>query len=263
MHNVTANKSIGLALGGGAARGLAHIGVLAALEESEIPADCITGTSMGAMIGAAYCAGIEVPELMEIAADARWSNICTLTWPHQGLLSFEKMEDWIIKLIGDVDVRDLEIPFAAMATDIETGEKFILREGPVAKIVRISCSVPGFVEPVEFNGRLLCDGGVSDNVPDSAARELGAEYVIGVDVFVPVYRSYLGPLGVTMAAIETLVQNAGGGAKNSDCTIIPDLVGQSYIRLSKYEDLIQAGWQATREMIPTILEDLADSAKIA
>jgi NTE family protein len=171
------------------------------------------------------------------------------------------MEDWIIKTIGDVDVRDLEIPFAAVATDIETGEKFVLGEGPAAKIVRISCSVPGIVEPVEYKGRLLCDGGVSDNVPDSAARQLGAEYVIGVDVFVPVYRSYLGPLGVTMAAVETLVQNAGGGAKNSDCTIIPDLVGQSYIRFSKYKDLIQAGWQATREMIPTIYEDLAEPAK--
>jgi NTE family protein len=261
MHSISAGKSVGLALGGGVARGLAHIGVLAALEESEIPIDCVTGTSMGAIVGAAYCAGIEVSELMEIASNARWSNICTLTWPHQGLLSFKKMEDWIIKTIGDVDVRDLEIPFAAVATDIETGEKFVLGEGPAAKIVRISCSVPGIVEPVEYKGRLLCDGGVSDNVPDSAARQLGAEYVIGVDVFVPVYRSYLGPLGVTMAAVETLVQNAGGGAKNSDCTIIPDLVGQSYIRFSKYKDLIQAGWQATREMIPTIYEDLAEPAK--
>jgi NTE family protein len=226
---------------------LAHVGVLAALEENEIPIDFISGTSMGAMIGAAYSAGIEIPELIEIASNTGWRHISTLTWPHQGLLSFAKMEGWIINTIGDVDVRDLVIPFAAMATDIETGEKLILKEGSVAKIVRISCSVPGVVAPVAFNGRLLCDGGVSDNVPDDAARILGADYVIGVDVFPPVYRSFLGPLGVTMAAVETLVQNAGGGSKNANCTIVPNLVGKSYIRLSKFEEFIEAGRQATQE----------------
>jgi NTE family protein len=262
MQSIAEQKSVGLALGGGAARGLAHIGVLAALEENDIPIDCIAGTSMGAMIGAAYCAGIEIPELIDIATKTGWRHISTLTWPHQGLLSFEKMERWIINTIGNIDVRDLVIPFAAMATDIETGEKLMLRDGPVAKIVRISCSVPGVAAPVAYNGRLLCDGGVSDNVPDDAARKLGADYVIGVDVFAPVYRSFLGPLGVTMAAIETLVQNAGGGSKNSDCTIIPDLVGQSYIRLSKYENFIEAGWQATQEMVPIIKKALAEPNKI-
>ena len=262
MQSIAEQKSVGLALGGGAARGLAHIGVLAALEENDIPIGCIAGTSMGAMIGAAYCAGIEIPELIDIATKTGWRHISTLTWPHQGLLSFEKMETWIINTLGNIDVQDLVMPFAAMATDIETGEKLMLREGPVAKIVRISCSVPGVAAPVAFNGRLLCDGGVSDNVPDDAARKLGADYVIGVDVFAPVYRSFLGPLGVTMAAIETLVQNAGGGSKNSDCTIIPDLVGQSYIRLSKYENFIEAGWQATQKMIPIIKKALAEPVKI-
>ncbi len=248
---------VGLALGGGAARGLAHVGVLAALEEGDIPVDCIAGTSMGAMIGAAYCAGIEVPQLLEIAAKTGWRHISTLTLPHQGLLSFHKMETWITRIIGDVDVRDLAIPFAATATDIETGEHLLLREGSVAKIVRISCSVPGVVAPVRFDGRLLCDGGVADNLPDSAARILGADYVIGVDVFAPVYRSFLGPVGVTMAAVETLVQNSGGGTQASDCVIIPNLVGKSYIRLSKYDEFIEAGYRAAQAMIPTIKDALA------
>lgn len=261
MHQLAEIKSVGLALGGGAARGLAHIGVLAALEEAAIPIDCISGTSMGAMIGAAYCAGIELPELMEIAANTGWRHISTFTWPHQGLLSFAKMEDWIVNLIGDVDVCDLAIPFAAMATDIETGQKIMLNEGPAAKIIRTSCSVPGVVEPVKFNGRLLCDGGVSDNVPVEAARFLGADYVIGVDVFAPAYRGFLGPLGVTMAAVETLVENAGSGAITSDCLIVPDLVGQSYIRLSKYDEFIQAGRRATQEKIPEIKQALAEPLK--
>jgi NTE family protein len=261
MGSLTDRKRVGVALGGGAARGLAHIGVLAALEEAGIPIDCVTGTSMGAMVGAAYCAGLEVSQLLEIAANTGWRHISTPAWPHQGLLSYEKMESWIKEKIGDVDIRDLALPFAAMATDIETGEAVMLRHGPVPRIVRASCSVPGLVEPVNLHGRLLCDGGVSDNVPDDAARVLGADYVIGVDVFAPAYRTYLGPIGVTLAAVEVLVQNAGGGSKNADCTIVPDLVGQSYIRLSKHETLIEAGRKATREMLPIIQAALAEPSK--
>jgi NTE family protein len=144
-----------------------------------------------------------------------------------------------------------------MATDIETGEKVVLGEGPVGKVVRASCSVPGVAGPVELHGRLLCDGGVSDNLPDDAARMLGADYVIGVDVFAPAYRTFLGPLGAMMAAVEMLVENAGGGNLNADCIIAPDLVGKSYLRLSQYEQLIEAGRQATLQMLSVIREDIA------
>ncbi len=167
-------KRVGLALGGGGARGLAHIGVLSVLKEANIPIDYVAGTSIGSMVGAAYCAGIEIPQLIEIAADTGWWSISRPTWPRHGLLSFEKMEKWITELIGDVDIRDFSTPFAAVATDIETGERVILREGPVGKVIRASCSVPGAVSPLEYQGRLLCDGGISDNLPDFAARALGS-----------------------------------------------------------------------------------------
>lgn len=260
MPDPHSGKRVGIALGGGVARGLTHIGVLAVLEEARVPIDCIAGTSMGALIGAAYCAGLEISQLLEIASKTGWRDICAPNWPHQGLLSFRKMEYWIVRTIGDIDVRDLTVPFAAMATDIETGEPVMLLEGPVRRVVRASCSVPGVVAPLELDGRLLCDGGISDNVPNDAARSLGADYVIGVDVFAPAYRSYLGPVGVTMAAIEVLVENAGGGTKFADCTIVPDLVGKSYLRLSKYESLIEAGRQAARDMLPTIQGALASTA---
>ena len=256
MHD--GRKHVGLALGGGAARGLAHIGVLSVLDEANIPIDYVAGTSMGAMIGAAYCAGVEVPQLEEIAAETGWLTISRPAWPRKGLLSFQRMEQWIADLIGDVDVRDLTIPFAAVATDIDTGERVILREGPLGKVIRASCSVPGIVAPLEYEGLLLTDGGISDNLPDYAARLLGADYVIGVDVFAPAFRSYLGPVGAIMAAVETLVQHAGGGDLDADCLIIPDLVGKSFIRLSKHMDLIDAGKQATLEMLPTIQAALAE-----
>ncbi len=257
MRSLDNRKRVGLALGGGAARGLSHVGVLMGLTRAGIPIDCVAGTSMGAMVGAAYCAGLEVADLLEIAAHTGWRHISRPAWPTQGLLSFAKMESWITDKIGDVDVRDLPIPFAAMATDIETGESIILREGPVGKVVRASCSVPGVAEPVELQGRLLCDGGVADNLPDDAARILGADYVIGVDVFAPAYRTYLGPIGVTMAALEMLVQNAGGGNLNADCVIVPNLIGQSYLRLSRYHQLIEAGERATQDMLAVICADLS------
>jgi len=251
---------VGLALGGGAARGLAHIGVLSVLEDAEIPIDFIAGTSMGAMIGAAYCAGLEIPELLETVETTAWWHVSRPTWPRHGWLSFEKMEHWIMSMIGDVDIRDLAIPFAAVATDIETGERVILREGPVGKIVRASCSVPGIIEPLPYEGRLLCDGGISDNLPDYAARSLGADYVIGVDVFAPAFRTYLGPAGALLAAVETLVQHAGGGDLDADCLIIPNLVGTSFIRLGKHKEFIEAGRLAAVEMVPVIQTALAEHA---
>ncbi len=137
-----------------------------------------------------------------------------------------------------------------------------MREGPVGKVIRASCSVPGVVSPLEYQGRLLCDGGISDNLPDYAARSLGADYVIGVDVFAPAFRSFLGPAGALLAAVETMVQHAGGGDLDADCLIIPDLVGTSFVRLSRYEDFIEAGVQATREMLPTIQAALAEEAEL-
>jgi len=256
MPHLKQQKRVGLALGGGAARGLAHIGVLSVLKEAGIPIDFIAGTSMGAMIGAAYCAGLEIPQLLENAENTGWWQFSRPTWPRHGLLSFEKMEHWITDMIGDVDIRDLSIPFAAVATDIETGERVILHEGQVGKVVRASCSVPGIVTPFEYQGRLLCDGGISDNLPDFAARSLGADYVIGVDVFAPAFRPFLGPAGALLAALETLVQHAGGGDLDADCLIIPDLVGTSFVRLSKHKEIIKAGKRAAREMLPSIQADL-------
>ncbi|MDX1415567.1 MAG: patatin-like phospholipase family protein [Candidatus Promineifilaceae bacterium] len=261
MPRSDGRRRVGLALGGGGARGLAHIGVISVLEAARIPIDFVAGTSMGAMIGAAYCAGIEVPQLLENAKSTTWWQISRPTWPRHGWLSFDKMERWITDMIGDVDIRDLAIPFAATTTDIETGERVIFREGPVSKIVRASCSVPGIIEPLEYEGRLLCDGGISDNLPDYAARMLGADYVIGVDVFAPAFRRVLGPAGALLAAVETLVQHAGGGDLDADCLIIPDLVGKSFVRLSNYQEIIEAGERAALEMLPVIQEALADHSR--
>jgi NTE family protein len=141
-------KRVGLALGGGSARGLGHVGVLDILEREGVPIDCIAGASAGSLVGAIYAAGIRGQRLAELARQMRWRNTARPTWPRTGLVSFAPLESYLVNLIGDRTFADLDIPFAAVATDLATGEQVVLREGRVASAVRASCSVPGIVAPI-------------------------------------------------------------------------------------------------------------------
>lgn len=256
MASENGRPKVGLALGGGVARGLAHIGVLSVLEKSGVPIDCIAGTSMGAIIGASYAAGLGIADLKAVAARTGWQHVSGFGLGFNSLFSFRKLERWIEDMIGEFDVRDLAIPFAAVASDLSTSERVVLSRGRLCTALRASSSVPGFAEPVEWEGRQLVDGGITDNVPADVARLLGADYVIGVDVFVPAIRRHLGPLSQGIAAIETLVRHAGQGANECDALIIPQLKGRSYLRFSQYDELIALGEEAARNALPGILSDL-------
>lgn len=249
---------VGLALSGGVARGPVHVGVLTVLAREGIPIDCVAGSSAGSLVGSAYCAGLSIKDIRYLATHAGWRNVVTPTWPRRGLVSFARMEPFIEEVIGipNLDIRDLAVPFAAVATDVERGERVILREGRLATAVRASCSVPGLVTPVEINGRLLVDGGVSDNIPVDAVRMMGAKYVIAVDLFVPGLHRF-GPLGMGATALETLVRQAGGGYRGADCLIVPELSGRSYLRFSNAAEYIALGEAAARKMLPVIERDLA------
>ena len=248
---------VGLALGGGVARGLAHIGVLSVLEDAGIPIDCIAGTSMGAIIGSAYSAGLTIDELRAVAARTGWWQVSRPFFSAGGLVTFKKLEQWIEANIGEFDVRDLAIPFAAVASDLISGERVVLSEGRLCTAVRASCSVPGFVPPVEQDGRILVDGGITDNIPADVARLLGADYVIGVDIFMPALRPRLGPLSQGIAAIETLVRHAGKGANECDCLIVPHMEGRSYFKFSDYNRLIALGEEAALQQLPAIRASMA------
>jgi NTE family protein len=252
MSKSKGKKRIGLALGGGAVRGLAHLGVLKVLSRAGIPIDCVSGTSVGSLIGAAYCAGMALERMEEIAAQIGWRKVASLTWPVQGFVTFAKMERWLVALLGDLVFADLETPLAVVATDLENGEPVILKEGRLAPAVQASCSIPGIVAPVKMNGWLLGDGVVVDNVPVAAARALGADYVIGVDICRPEYHRRLGPLGMGFAALETLARHAGAGVRAADCLISPELAGFSYVRFSQGRKLITLGAEAAEEKLPLI-----------
>jgi len=174
---------IGLALGSGAARGLAHIGVLKVLEENEIPVAAIAGTSIGAMIGAFYAAGVPVARMEEIACDVDWRDLTRLVdpvFPGAGFIDGKKVGRFIAELLPVHSFEELRIPLAVTATDIETGENLIIRQGNLLEAVRAAIAFPGLFTPVRFRERFLVDGGLCNPVPADVVREMGADKVLGV-----------------------------------------------------------------------------------
>ncbi len=249
-------KKVGLALGGGVVRGLAHIGVLLELEKAMIPIDYLAATSAGSLIGTFICAGWNAEQIYKFALKLRWQHIARPCWPRRGLISFQKLARMLVTQLGDLDFSELKIPFTVVATDMERGCQVILNRGRVAPAVQASCSVPGIVAPVELDGRILSDGSLVNTLPVSLLYSMGAEYVIGIDIFSPKHRPKWGPLGYGLTAIEILVDRAGGGIEQADCLIVPNLAGMTYLRFSKLEDFFQLGRQATTQQINQIRTDL-------
>lgn len=172
----------GLALGGGAAKGAAHIGVLRALQEKDIQIDMIAGTSVGAAIAAFYAFGKSLDDIYTIARDMSASKISGFTFRKKGFIPTRRLESLIIELMGDVNIEDADIPLAIVATDIESGEKTVFRKGSLAKAIAASGAVPGIFVPVEINGREYVDGGIVENVPVSAVKQMGATVTIAVNL---------------------------------------------------------------------------------
>jgi NTE family protein len=183
--SVNSNRSIGYALGGGAARGLSHIGVLKVLEEYGIYPNIITGTSMGALIGALYAGGISVSDIERLAVRlglGRLALLADMTLPFSGLIGGRRVISLLKSILGDLTFSQLKYNFACVTTDINTGEQVVLKEGSLIEAVRASISLPGIFTPVRFKRRYLVDGGLVNEVPVSVCRDMGASYVIGVNV---------------------------------------------------------------------------------
>lgn len=183
--SVQKKPKIGLALGAGAARGLAHIGVLKALDREGIRIDSIAGTSIGAVIGAIYSSGIGPDEIEEIALNMDKTKTLTLfapTIPYSGLIDGSRITRFIESIIGRQNISDLNIPFAAVATDVMTGEEIVLTKGSLLDALRASASIPGMFTPAKHGERFLVDGGLVNPVPVSVAIGMGADIVIAVNV---------------------------------------------------------------------------------
>ena len=176
----------GLALGGGSARGLAHVGVILALEAYNIPIDIIAGTSIGSVVGSLYAAGASIDQLEEAAFSMKKSTtlfLIDLTLPHSGLISGKRIEEMLNDLaLEDKTFDELKIPFAAVATDVESGAKVILNQGKVIDAVRASIAIPGIFTPVKYQNYYLVDGGVVDPVPVDVVQKMGADIIIAVSL---------------------------------------------------------------------------------
>ncbi len=176
---------IGLALSGGAARGLAHIGVIKALEEAGIQVDFISGSSMGALIGAAYASGIPIDTLEKVAVDTDWKTVAKLLIPGfstSGLIDGKRVKEFLYTLYGDKKIENLPIPYAATAADISTGKLYVINKGSLLEAVRASISIPIVFTPVKHKDIFLVDGGLVNPVPIDVVREMGADYIIAVHV---------------------------------------------------------------------------------
>ncbi|MDI9244688.1 patatin-like phospholipase family protein [Marinobacter sp. CHS3-4] len=176
------NTRIGLALGGGAAKGIAHIGVLKAFEEEQIAIHCISGTSVGALVASYHAFGQPAESILTIGSTLNLSKILNFTLKSGGLFSTKAIRDMVHKDLGDVKIEDAKIPLAICATDIETGEQLIFRKGNLADAVCASMAVPGLFVPVEMDGRILVDGGLVENVPISPLAGMGAGITVAVDL---------------------------------------------------------------------------------
>lgn len=248
-----ARPKIGLALGGGAAHGMAHIGVLAGLERAGIPIDVVSGTSAGSLIGAFCAAGWSAAQMAAQGERFGWRTISRPARPGRGgLLSFYRLEQFVARLLGDPQFAQLQRPFAAVAADCRTGAPVTLTQGRVARAVHASSAVPGVVAPVRVEGRLLMDGGVADNLPVIAARSLGADYVIASSIFGQRYiRLRASPLR-GLAALENAVRWTGGGLLLADCVIEPDLARYSYLTFAHLDALYAAGLRAAEAQADAI-----------
>ncbi|MFC3882693.1 patatin-like phospholipase family protein [Bacillus songklensis] len=173
---------IGLALGSGGARGFAHLGVIKVLTEASIPIDYIAGSSMGALIAAFYGTGLDVERLYKIAQAFKRKYYLDFTVPKMGFIAGNRIKELVRVFTHGKRIEELNLPIAIVTTDLKTGEKVVFREGPVADAVRASISIPGIFVPEKINGRLLVDGGVVDRIPVSVVKEMGADFIIGVDV---------------------------------------------------------------------------------
>ena len=175
---------IGYALGGGGARGLSHIGVIKVLEEHDIYPDFIAGTSIGALVGALYASGLRADDIeREMRLGLRHlARLADFRLSFHGLIQGKRVAAALEPFLGGLTFADLEIPFACVATDILHGQQIVIRSGPVINAVRASISIPGLFTPVKVRGRYLVDGGLVNMVPVSTCRDLGADYVVGVNV---------------------------------------------------------------------------------
>jgi len=243
---------VGLALGGGMARGCSHVGVLREFEKNQIPIDLIAGTSVGALIGGAYASGLSPDEVEKLALTIRWSDLGRATVSMMGFYNSARTEEYVRRNFPVTEFDKMRMPFGAVATDLQTGRMVVFTEGSLPLAIRASCAMPVFYTPVTVNGRMMVDGGLVGHIPASVARMMGADIVIAVDInsqhlpipqptnLFTIMSQSLSIMGRT--AVNYLYADA-------DVVVRPQIEHVRPDDLSKAAEMITAGEEASRRVI--------------
>ena len=253
---------IGLALGGGAAKGFAHIGVIKMLEASGIHPDVVAGTSAGSVVGALYASGMDAFALQQTAFGLDEAKIRDVRLFSGGLVQGQALQDYVNQLVHQQPIEQLKLPFAAVSTELETGTRTVFGRGNTGRAVRASSSIPGVFEPVEIHGKHYVDGGVVSPIPVDAARRLGADFVIAVDISAaPDGSNPQGMMNIVGQSISIMGrQLAAQESARADVVIRPDLRGIGPTDFEQKNQAILAGEKAALAAIPAIRAKLAAMA---
>jgi len=245
---------IGLALGSGGARGFAHVGVIKTLLDEKIPIDMIAGSSMGAMVGCFYGAGLDIERLYTLSKVFRRKYYLDFTLPKMGFIAGNRVKELIRIFTFGRNLQELDIPVHVVATDLMTGDKVIFKEGPIADAVRASISIPGIFVPEKLNDKLLVDGGVVDRVPVSVVEEMGADIIIAVDVsHVKQNTEITSIFDVIMQSIDILQMEAVANREiASDIMIRPPVEMYNSRAFTNIDEIIAIGEEETKKHIQKI-----------
>ncbi|MET0419655.1 MAG: patatin-like phospholipase family protein [Actinoplanes sp.] len=245
--------SIGLALGGGAVRGAAHVGVLDVLDRAGLKPAVLTGTSAGALIGALYAAGTSPTEISKLAHTLRWARLVRPARTRKALFDTTRLGAFIDEVLGGRTFADLDLPFAAVACDLTTGERVVMRDGPVSTAVLASAAIPGVFPPVDRDDQMLVDGSLVDIVPAGLARDLGADIVVGVDVSGPLPRRRPSTLLHVMVAVSALQPGSHDRpGEKADLVLAPEVDEYAFWELSRIEEFEEAGRKAAEKALPLL-----------
>ena len=252
---VSAQPGIGLALGGGFARGFAHLGVLKVFEQHQIPISHIAGTSVGSILGAAYASGAPLARIIETCRTLRFRDFARWRVSRLGLASNHRLGDLIERVFQSRQFEELRIPLAVVATDLTSGEPVVFTQGNLVDAIRASCAFPGLFEPVEIGTRCLADGGLVAPVPTRAARDLGATTVLGISVGMQD-----GHRGAPSNIFQVVSRAVSAAQKHqleiweryADLVLRPDVQSLAWDDFDRAEEAIEAGAVAARRALPRI-----------
>jgi NTE family protein len=246
---------LGLALGGGFARGFAHLGVLKVLQQRKIRVSHVAGSSVGSILGAAYASGAPLERIIEACRTLRFRDIARWRVSRLGLANNQRLGALIERVLGSRQFEDLQIPLAVIATDLSSGEPVVFTQGNLVDAIRASCAFPGLFEPVEIGTRCLADGGLVAPVPTLAARRLGARTVIGVSVGL-----HDGHRGAPTNIFQVVSRAVGAAQKHqlelwerhADLVLRPDVQFLAWDDFARADEAIEAGAAAALRALPRI-----------